>query len=82
MRKVLWNLHSSDHRAFDWQSKDPGLDTQRSVSVPSFTEKFATYISIYMYIYIYIYMCMYILMYMRARVPAYEYECTFTGEYE
>ena len=29
----------SDDRAFDRQSKDPGLDTQRSGSVPFFTEK-------------------------------------------
>ena len=36
----LWNLRSSDDRVFDRQSKGPGLDTQRSGSVPFFTEKF------------------------------------------
>ena len=39
VRKVLWNLRSSDDRAFERQSKGPGLDTQRSGSVPFFTEK-------------------------------------------
>ena len=39
VRKVLWNLRSSDNRAFDRQSKGPGLDTQGSGSVPSFAEK-------------------------------------------
>ena len=39
VRKVLWNLRSSDDRAVDRQSKGPGLDTQRSGSVPFFTEK-------------------------------------------
>ena len=39
MKKVLWNFRSSDDRAFDRQSKGPGLDTQRSRSVPFFTEK-------------------------------------------
>ena len=39
MRKVLWNLRSSVDRAFDQQSKAPGLVTQRSGSVPFFTEK-------------------------------------------
>ena len=39
VRKVLWNLRSSDDRAFDRQSKGPGVDTQRSGSVPFFTEK-------------------------------------------
>ena len=36
----MWNLRSSDDRAFDRQSKGPGLDTQRSGSVPFFTEFF------------------------------------------
>ena len=36
----LWNLRSSDDRAYDRQSKGPGLDTQRSGSVPVFTENF------------------------------------------
>ena len=40
VRKILWNLRSSEERAFDRQSKGPGLDTQRRGSVPFFTEKF------------------------------------------
>ena len=36
----MWNLRSSDDRAFDRQSKGPGLVTQRSGSVPFFTENF------------------------------------------
>ena len=39
VRKVLWNFRSSDDRAFDRQSKSPGLDTQRSRNVTLFTEK-------------------------------------------
>ena len=34
----MWNLRSSDNRAFDQQSNVPGLDTQRSGSIPFFTE--------------------------------------------
>ena len=40
VKKVLWNLRSSDDRAFDRQSKGLGLDTQRSGSVPFITENF------------------------------------------
>ena len=40
MRKVVWNLRSSDDRAFDRQSKGPGLETQRSLSVPFIKETF------------------------------------------
>ena len=44
VNKFLWeklsNLRSSDDRAFDRQSKGHGLDTQRSGSVPFFTENF------------------------------------------
>ena len=38
MREVEWNLHSSDDKAFDRQSKGPELDTQWSQSVPFHTE--------------------------------------------
>ena len=38
VRKVVWNVRSSDDRAFGRQSKGHGLDTQRIVSVPFFTE--------------------------------------------
>ena len=38
--KVVWNLHSSDDRAFNRQWKGPGLDTQRGGSVPFITEDF------------------------------------------
>ena len=40
VKKVVWNLCSSNDRAFDRQSKGSGLDTQRSGSVPFFTENF------------------------------------------
>ena len=40
VRKVVWIVRSSDDRAFDRQSKGPGLDTQRSGSVPFCTENF------------------------------------------
>ena len=43
-KKVLWNLRSSDNRAFDRQSKGPGVNMQRSGSVPFFTENFFKYI--------------------------------------
>ena len=36
----MWNLRSSDDRAFDRQSKGTGLDTQRNGSVPFFTKNF------------------------------------------
>ena len=45
VRKVVWDLRSSDDRAFDWQSKCPGVDTQRSQSVPFFRENFFKHIS-------------------------------------
>ena len=38
----LWKLRSSDDRAFDRQSKNPGLDTQRSI-----TEKFLLFCKIF-----------------------------------
>ena len=38
--QVVWNLRSSDDRAFDRQSKGPGLGTQRSGSVPFVKYKF------------------------------------------
>ena len=38
MRGKYKNLRSSDNRTFDRQSEGPGLDTQRSGSVPFFTK--------------------------------------------
>ena len=45
----LWNLRSSDDRAFDRKSKGPGLVTQRSGSVPFCTEKFLKIFLFYMF---------------------------------
>ena len=38
--KIYLRFPSSDDRAFDRQSKNPGLDTQWSGSIPFFTENF------------------------------------------
>ena len=40
VRKVVWNIRSSDDRAFDRQSKGLGFDTQRSGSVLLFSQNF------------------------------------------